>query len=396
MHLTSGGWKPPRPAGWKPALHFQRFLQRSDQRTERNLPREGETDMTINPDKLNAFMGRAVVDIGATLHAGLVIIGEKLGLYKTLAESGPLTPAELAKKTGTNERYVREWLSAQAAGGYVMYEADSGKYVMTEEQAFALAQEDSPAYLPGAFQLATSALKAEPKISDAFRSGAGFGWHEHDHGLFEGTEKFFRPNYIGNLMTSWIPALEGVEAKLIRGAKVADIGCGHGASTILMAKAFPKSKFIGFDYHGQSIEAARKAAKKAGVADRVTFEQASAKAYPGNDYDLVAFFDCLHDMGDPVGAATHVLRSLAKDGTWMIVEPFANDRVEQNLNPVGRVYYSASTLICTPASRSQEVGLALGAQAGEAKIKDVATRGGFKRFRRATETPFNLVFEARA
>ena len=352
--------------------------------------------MTINPDKLNAFMGRAVVDIGATLHAGLVIIGEKLGLYKTLAESGPLTPAELAKKTGTNERYVREWLSAQAAGGYVMYEADSGKYVMTEEQAFALAQEDSPAYLPGAFQLATSALKAEPKISDAFRSGAGFGWHEHDHGLFEGTEKFFRPNYIGNLMTSWIPALEGVEEKLTRGAKVADIGCGHGASTILMAKAFPKSKFVGFDYHGPSIEAARKAAKKAGVAERVTFEQAAAKAYPGSDYDLVAFFDCLHDMGDPVGAATHVLRSLAKDGTWMIVEPFANDRVEQNLNPVGRVYYSASTLICTPASRSQEVGLALGAQAGEAKIKDVATRGGFKRFRRATETPFNLVFEARA
>lgn len=352
--------------------------------------------MTINPDKLNAFMGRAVVDIGATLHAGLVVIGEKLGLYKTLAESGPLTPAELAKKTGTNERYVREWLSAQAAGGYVMYEADSGKYVMTEEQAFALAQEDSPAYLPGAFQLATSALKAEPRISDAFRSGAGFGWHEHDHGLFEGTERFFRPNYIGNLMTSWIPALEGVEEKLTRGAKVADIGCGHGASTILMAKAFPKSKFIGFDYHGASIEAARKAAKKAGVADRVTFEQAAAKAYPGNDYDLVAFFDCLHDMGDPVGAATHVLRSLAKDGTWMVVEPFANDRVEQNLNPVGRVYYSASTLICTPASRSQEVGLALGAQAGEAKIRDVATRGGFKRFRRATETPFNLVFEARA
>ena len=352
--------------------------------------------MTINPDKLNAFMGRAVVDIGATLHAGLVIIGEKLGLYKTLAESGPLTPADLAKKTGTNERYVREWLSAQAAGGYVMYEADSGKYVMTEEQAFALAQEDSPAYLPGAFQLATSAIKAEPKISDAFRSGAGFGWHEHDPGLFEGVERFFRPNYIGNLITSWIPALEGVEAKLTRGAKVADIGCGHGASTILLAKAFPKSKFIGFDYHGPSIETARKTAKKAGVADRVTFEQAAAKAYPGNDYDLVAFFDCLHDMGDPVGAATHVLRSLAKDGTWMIVEPFANDRVEQNLNPVGRIYYSASTLICTPNSRSQEVGLGLGAQAGEAKIRDVATRGGFKRFRRATETPFNLVFEARA
>jgi SAM-dependent methyltransferase len=352
--------------------------------------------MDLDMDKLNAFLGRAVVDIGATLHAGLVLIGEKLGLYKALAAAdGPLTPAELARKTDTTERYVREWLNAQAAGGSVTYHADSGRYSLTPEQAFTLADADSPAYLPGAFLLATSAVKSEPKITDAFRTGAGFGWHEHDHGLFEGTEKFFRPNYVGNLVSSWIPALTGVEEKLRRGAKVADVGCGHGASTILLAQAFPKSTFIGFDYHGPSIEAARKAAQRAGVSERVTFEQAPAKSYPGQDYDLVAFFDCLHDMGDPVGAATHVLRSLAADGTWMVVEPFAGDKVEDNLNPVGRVYYSASTLICTPASRSQEVGLALGAQAGEARLRDVASRGGFGRFRRAAATPFNLVFEAR-
>ncbi len=352
--------------------------------------------MEINQDKLNEFMGRAVVDFGATLHAGLVVIGEKLGLYKALDEGGPQTPAELARRTNTTERYVREWLNAQAAGGYVMYDADRGSYSLSPEQAFALANEDSPAYLPGAFLLAASTLKSEGKITEAFRTGAGFGWHEHDKGLFEGTEKFFRPNYIGNLVPSWIPALDGVAGRLERGAKVADIGCGHGASTILMAEAYPKSQFAGFDYHGPSIEAARAAARRAGVADRVTFQQTSAKEYPGSGYDLVAFFDCLHDMGDPVGAATHVLRSLAKDGTWMIVEPFANDRVEQNFNPVGRAYYSASTMICTPASRSQEVGLCLGAQAGEARIRDVVTRGGFTRFRRATETPFNLVFEAKA
>ncbi len=351
--------------------------------------------MELNQDKLHEFMGRAVVDIGATLHAGLVLIGEKLGLYKALAEIGPTTPADLAKKTGTTERYVREWLNAQAAGGYVTY-GDDGCYSLTPEQAFALADESSPAYLPGAFLLATSAVKATPKITEAFKTGGGFGWHEHDHGLFEGTEKFFRPNYVGNLVSSWIPSLRGVEEKLKRGAKVADVGCGHGASTILLAQAYPKSTFIGFDYHGPSIEAARRAAEKAGVSDRVTFEQAAAKQYPGSGYDLVAFFDCLHDMGDPVGASTHVLRSLAKDGTWMIVEPYAKEDVADNLNPVGRVFYSASTLICTPASRAQEVGLALGAQAGESRIADVVKRGGFTQFRRATETPFNLVFDVKA
>lgn len=353
--------------------------------------------MELNQEKLHEFLGRAVVDFGATMHAGLVLIGETLGLYKALgAAETPLTAAELAARTGTAERYVQEWLNAQAAGGYVTYVADTRRYCLSPEQAFTLADEESPAYLPGAFLVATSAIKAVPRLTEAFRTGEGFGWHEHDPGLFLGTERFFRSSYAGNLVPSWIPALEGVEAKLRRGAKVADIGCGHGASTILMAQAYPKSEFTGFDYHGPSVDAARKAAAKSGVADRVRFEQAAAKDFPGSGYDLVAFFDSLHDMGDPVGAATHVLRSLATDGTWMIVEPYANDSVEANLNPVGRSYYSASTLICTPASRAQEVGLALGAQAGEARIREVATRGGFTTFRRAAETPFNLVFEARA
>lgn len=351
--------------------------------------------MSIDENKLNELLHKAVSDFGATFHAGMVVIGDQLGLYKTLAEAGPLTPSELAEKTGTVERYVREWLNSQAAGGYVTYHTDTGGYSLSPEQAFTMADESSPAFLPGAFQLASAALKATPKIAEAFRSGEGLGWHEHDAGLFQGTERFFRPNYAANLISSWIPALDGAQEKLQSGASVADVGCGHGASTILMAQAYPNSTFTGFDYHGPSIEWARGAAEKAGVADRVKFEVASSKEYPGSDYDLVAFFDCLHDMGDPVGAAAHVLQTLKKDGTWMIVEPFASDRPEENHNPIGRAFYSASTLICTPASLSQEVGLALGAQAGEARLRDVVTKGGFTRFRRAAETPFNLVFEAR-
>ena len=350
--------------------------------------------MAIDMDKLNAFIGRFVGDLGAAVHAGMVVIGEKLGLYKALA-AYPMTSAELAEKTTTDERYVREWLASQAAGGYVTYDGETNKFSLTEEQAFALANEDSPAYVPGAFQLAVGALAAVPRIADSFRSGAGMGWHEHDHGVFDGCEKFFRPGYAANLVSSWIPALHDVKHKLEAGARVADVGCGKGASTLLMAKAYPKSRFFGFDYHDKSIEAARDSAKREGVDDRVTFEVATAKEYPGKDYDFVAVFDCLHDMGDPAGAAAHVRSTLGVDGTWMIVVPFANDDLKDNLNPVGRVYYSFSTLLCTPCSRSQEVGLCLGAQSGEARIRDVVASAGFSRFRRATETPFNIVYEAR-
>jgi SAM-dependent methyltransferase len=350
--------------------------------------------MAVDMDKLNAFVGRFVGDLGATAHAGMVVIGEKLGLYKALAAQ-PMTSAELATKTATDERYVREWLSSQAAGGYVTYDEKTNKFSLDEEQAFTLANEDSPAYLPGAFELALGSLAAVPRIVDSFRTGAGMGWHEHAEGVFHGCEKFFRPGYAANLVSSWIPALHDVQQKLEAGARIADVGCGKGASTILMAQAFPKSHFTGFDYHDQSIEGARDSAKRQGIADRVTFEVAKAKEYPGTNYDFVAVFDCLHDMGDPVGAATHVLKSLHKDGTWMIVEPFANDELKDNLNPVGRVYYSFSTLLCTPCSRSQEVGLCLGAQSGEARMRDVVTSAGFTRFRRAAETPFNIVYEAR-
>ncbi len=339
-------------------------------------------------------MGRFVGDLGAVLHAPLIVLGDKLGLYRELAK-GPATAAELAKRTGTLERYVAEWLAANAASGYVQFDAPAQKYRMSEEQAFALADPQSPAYVPGAFLIAMSMFKDEEKVTDVFRTGKGLGWHEHDKCLFEGTEKFFRPNYAANLVASWIPALDGVKAKLDAGGSVADVGCGHGASTILMAKAFPRAKFYAYDYHAGSIETAKRAASAAGVADRVTFEVASAKTFPGKGYDLVAFFDCLHDMGDPQGAARHVLSSLAPEGSWMIVEPFAHDELEKNLNPVGRIFYSASTMICTPASRSQEVGLALGAQAGEARLRDVVRGAGFEHFRRAAETPFNLVLEAK-
>ncbi|TMC52413.1 MAG: methyltransferase domain-containing protein [Chloroflexi bacterium] len=349
----------------------------------------------IDMDKLNAFMGQVVGELGATVNAGLIVIGDRLGLYKAMAASGPITSGELAEKTGTAERYVREWLNAQAAGGFVEYDPQTQHYLLPAEQAMALANEDSPAFVCGAFELATATLKSESEIESAFRTGTGFGWHQHDIGVSTGCERFFRPGYNANLVSSWIPALDGVEAKLGVGAKVADIGCGLGASTRLMAGAYPRSKFTGFDYHPESIELARRKAREAGIEDRARFEVAPASSFPGTGYDLVAMFDCLHDMGDPVGAARHVRQALASDGTWLIVEPIAGDRVEQNLNPVGRAYYAFSTFLCTPNSLSQDVGLALGAQAGESRIRDVATAGGFKHFRRVAETPFNLVYEAR-
>ncbi len=350
--------------------------------------------MALDEKKLQEFVNKAVGDMGAALTAALVVTGDRLGLYKAMAAAGPLTVAGLAEKTGTIERCVREWLGAQAAAGYVMYDASSERYSITEEQAAALADDDSPANVIGGFIGMTAAMKAEPKVREAFRSGKGVGWHEHDPALFEGTERFFRPGYKATLVSAWIPALEGVEEKLKAGARVADVGCGHGASTIIMAQAFPNSTFTGFDYHAPSVETAQRRAEEAGISDRVRFDRASAQDFPGK-YDLVACFDCLHDMGDPVGAAAHVRGALEEDGTWLIVEPFAGDSVEENLNPVGRVFYGASTLVCTPAALSQEVGLALGAQAGEGRLREVVMKGGFTRFRRATETPFNLILEAR-
>jgi SAM-dependent methyltransferase len=350
--------------------------------------------MAIDETKLNDFMGRFVGDIGAVMHAATVVVGDQLGLYKRLAE-GACDVETLARRTECDERYLREWLSAQVASGYVEYEPSNKQFSLTEEQAFALTVEGGPAFIPGAFQIAVAQWKAIPKMAQAMRTGLGLGWHEHDASLFHGTERFFRPGYAAYLVSSWIPALEGVESRLKAGAHVADVGCGHGASTIIMAEAFPASTFVGFDYHGPSIEHAKKAAEAAGLGDRVRFEVARAQDFPGTGYDLVAVFDCLHDMGDPVGAAAHVRASLAPDGTWLIVEPFANDRLEDNRNPVSRIFYSASTFICTPASRSQEVGACLGAQAGEARLEGVVRKGGFTRFRRAAETPFNLVLEAR-
>jgi SAM-dependent methyltransferase len=349
---------------------------------------------SIDEDKLMGYVHQAVGDFGSLLSAALINIGDKLGLFTALAGAGPLTPGELADRTGTTERYVREWTAALAAAGYVDYAGD-GRYELNPEQAVVLTDEDSPAYVVGGFQGMMAATRIVPRALEAFRTGAGIGWHEHDADLFQGTERFFRPGYGANLVQSWIPALDGVDAKLRAGATVADVGCGFGASTIIMAKAYAASTFWGFDYHAASIDAARKAAAEAGVGDRVHFEVASAKDYPGTDYDLVCHFDCLHDMGDPVGAAAHTRRSLAAGGTWLLVEPFAEDDVTGNLNPVGRVFYSASTLICTPASLSQEVGSALGAQAGEARLREVAEAAGFSTFRRATETPFNLVLEGR-
>ncbi len=350
--------------------------------------------MTVNEDKLNEFLGRFVGDLGATVAAGAVVLGDRLGLYRGLA-AGPATAAELAERTGTDTRYVTEWLRGQAAGGYVSYEPAADRYSLTAEQAFALTDPDGPVFLPGAFQLALGALKAEPRIAEAFRTGAGLSWGDQDVDVFDGCERFFRPGYSASLTSAWIPALDGVEAKLRAGASVADVGCGHGASTVLMAQAYPASRFAGSDHHEGSVEQARKRAADAGVSDRVNFSAAGAQDFPGSGYDLVTTFDCLHDMGDPVGAARHVRDALTPDGTWLIVEPAAGDTVADNMNPVGRIYYSFSTFLCVPSARSQPGGYALGAQAGEAAIRQAITDAGLTRFRRAAETPFNIVYEAR-
>jgi SAM-dependent methyltransferase len=350
--------------------------------------------MAINTDKLQEFLGRFIADLGATVAAGNVVIGHRLGLYQALA-AGPARAEELAARTETSARYIVEWLCGQAAGGYVEYDPSTGTYSMTEEQAFALANPDGGVYVPGAFVFALGALKAEQRITEAFRTGAGMGWHEHDEDVFLGCEQFFRPGYMANLVPSWIPALDGVEDKLRTGARVADIGCGLGASTILLAREYPNSAFAGSDYHDRSIEIARKHAGEAKVADRVSFEVATAAAFSGTGYDLAATFDCLHDMGDPLAAARHVRQSLAPDGTWLIVEPYAGDTIIDNLNPIGRLGYNFSTLLCVPNAMSQAGGYSLGAQAGEAAIRQLVTDAGFTRFRRAAETPFNLVYEVR-
>jgi len=353
-----------------------------------------EQPAAIDMEKLMGFVFKAVDEVGATLNTALVVMGDRLGLYRALAGAGPLTPAELAQRTGTAERYVREWLNAQAAGGYVDYDPDSGRCSLPIEYAAALTDESCPAYLPGFFQVAFGSVLDSARITEAIKTGEGVGWHEHNQDVFDGVERFFRTMYNAYLIAEWLPALDGVVDKLQRGATVADVGCGHGASTILMAQAFPASTFVGSDYHQGSIATARKRAAEAGVSDRVRFEIAPASSYAGTGYDLVTTFDCLHDLGDPVGAARHIRQSLATDGTWMIVEPAAGDRAEDNFDPVGRAFYGFSTLLCTPVSLSQEVGLALGAQAGEARIRDVINQAGLTRFRRASETPFNAVFEA--
>ncbi len=351
--------------------------------------------MTIDENKLNEFMNKVVGDVGAAMSAALVVVGDRLGLYKAMAASGPVKPAQLAVATGTKERYVREWLDAQTCGGYVAYDAKTGTYALPPEQAFALAEDLSPASCPGVFSVARAMWSAIDKTTENFRTGAGLAWGDQHPCLFEGTERFFRAGYIGNLVGTWLPALDGVKAKLESGASVADVGCGLGASTLLMANAFPRSRFHGFDSHAGSIDLARQRARDAGVADRVTFDVAKSTDYPGHGYDLVACFDCLHDMEDPVGAARHARGSIAKDGTWMIVEPFAGDRAEDDHTPVGRVFYSASTMLCVPHSLAHG-GPALGAQAGEARLRSVVVEGGgFSRFRRAAQTPFNLVLEAR-
>lgn len=348
----------------------------------------------IDQGKLEQTLGQLVTDMGAALNSALVMIGLDLGFWEALDGNGPMTSDALAERTGVRERYVREWLSAQAASGYLMHDASTDTFTLAPEQAMAFARPDSPVYLAGGYHLVSAVFKDREKITERIRRGEGFGWHEHDTELFTGTEQFFRPGYRTNLVDAWLPALDGVVDKLTAGAEVADIGCGHGVSTTLIAQAFPNSTVRGFDYHDGSITRARELAAEQGV-ENVDFAVASAADYPGRDYALVCYFDCLHDMGDPVGALTHARNTLSGDGTVMLVEPYAHDDLAENLNPVGRMYYAASTVLCTPSSLAQPVALGLGAQAGEARLAAVATEAGFGRFRRATETPFNLVLEAR-
>ena len=343
--------------------------------------------------KLAEFMGKLVNDMGGAAMIANVILGEELGLYRAMADGTPVTPDELATKTGCNARLVREWLNAQAASGYVEHSNDH--FRLPPEQALALAVEDSPVFVAGGAVVLASLFIDKDKLVQAMRGNGALPWGDHHPGMFAGTERFFRPGYRAHLVAEWLPALEGVVLKLEAGATVADVGCGHGASTVLMAQAYPRSRFVGFDYHAPSVATATQRAAAGGVADRATFFEATAKSYPGSDYDLICFFDCLHDMGDPVGAARHAHQALKGDGTVLLVEPFAGDRLEENLNPLGRLFYAASTFICTPNSLSQEVGLGLGAQAGEARLRSVFMEAGFTRFRRATATPFNLIFEAR-
>ncbi|MEV6489420.1 class I SAM-dependent methyltransferase [Actinoplanes sp. NPDC051633] len=354
------------------------------------------TDITtIDHTKLETFVGQAVTDMGAAISGLLLHIGDRLGLYKAMAGAGPITSFALAQRTGTAERYVREWLANQAAGGYITYHADDGTYELPAEQAMVVADEDSPVFLGGAFETIASAYADHDLVVDAFRTGSGIDWHEHDQRLSSGVVRFFRPGYAAHLVGEWLPALDGVVEKLRAGASVADVGCGHGASTVIMANAFDRSTFAGFDSHEPSIEAAREAAAQAGVQQRAKYAVAAAKDLPGEGYDLVCMFDALHDMGDPVGAARRVLKALAPDGTLLVVEPNAGDALEDNLNPVGRTYYGLSTVICTPGSLAQDVGLGLGAQAGERRLTSVLHEAGFTHVRRATETPFTIILEAR-
>jgi SAM-dependent methyltransferase len=351
--------------------------------------------MAIDEDKLNELIGQFVTDFGAAMHAATVVIGDKLGLYKALVEHGPTTGAELARRTGLDVRLVEEWLNAQFVSGYSDYDPTTGEFRLTEEQAAVLADDSTPAFLAGAMTIAAALYKDEERIREAFQTGKGLGWHDHCHDLFHGTERLFKPGYLGNLVSSWLPALDGVEAKLEAGARVADIGCGHGSSTILLAQQYPASTIVGFDYHDASIETARKRAAEAGVADRVRFEVGSAQDFPGTDFDLVCIFDAFHDMGDPVGGARHIRDALASDGTWLLVEPMAIGGLENNVNPVSRIFYAGAVGICTPAAEAQEGGYALGNQVPDERWSELLGEAGFTRFRRATETPFNRVFEVR-